>query len=143
MKSGCFDLPVKIESIFQKLVISEGDEYVITDYEGPFSIGEYDSIHKLNGWAEELAKIPKEFVKNTGDLIFNLFESREDFIENWEDATFLPEVKNDKDYGMHIVEGNASAIPSFVENYIDYEALGRDERINVMIIYTDDAAFYK
>ncbi|WP_416244340.1 hypothetical protein [Enterococcus casseliflavus] len=44
---------------------------------------------------------------------------------------------------MHIVEGDASVIPSFVENYIDYEALGRDERVNVMIIYTDDGAFYK
>lgn len=63
------DLPVDNvqEDIIDKIDGAIGDEYFITDYEAPFTIGEYDNINELNNLA--LALEDKD-IHNVEDLYY-------------------------------------------------------------------------
>lgn len=143
VKAAWFSLPVKMDYLTQKLALHEGDEYTITDFDGPAFIGEQESILKLNRWAEVLNSVPKEWVKHADDLIGDLFSGVDDFLENWETASLLTEVTNDREYGEYLTSEGGIMVPSELKHYIDHEALGRDRRTNEMIVYTDSGAFYK
>jgi antirestriction protein len=62
-----FELPCSFYDIKKKLRLDEpdyGEEWIILDYEAPFKIGEYDSIEKLNKYAEQLGNMPNEILEN-------------------------------------------------------------------------------
>lgn len=143
IKGSWFDLPISIDHIYQKLGLDDGDEYVITDSESPFPIGEYEDLEELNELAELLDDLPSEYRDNLSEIKDAFFSDVREAIEGHEEITHLSEVFNDRDYGDYMIEEGFLEVPENIIPYIDGEALGRDCRFEGNIIYTDDGAFCK
>lgn len=143
-KGEWFDLPVDLSLIRRKLELYGGnEEYMITDYESPFPIGEYDSLQELNELAELLEELSTSYKNNLAEIKDAFFSDIREAIENHEDITHLSDVYNDRDYGNYMIEEGLFEVPERLRSYIDKETLGRDYRFEGNIIYTDDGAFYK
>ena len=126
------DLPVDdFDPILERIGINdEYEEWFITDYEAPFSIGEYDNIYELNEIAEA--------IENFSDFELEILDAFKDHGYDMDDA--IQRVRDD-DYLF--VEGDTeedlaynyiNMVGSFddavsresKEYYFDYEAFGRD-----------------
>lgn len=133
----------EVQALFSRIGIDgiRYEEYFITNYESDVlglydHLGEYESLDELNYLAhlleemtpDELEKLEAvidagEYTGSVKDLI-NLTQNLDCF-------EFYPEVKDEEDLGrMYLLELDALQIPEYLVDYIDYEAYGRDVRIN-------------
>lgn len=134
------DLPAtdeEIEKVLKEIGIGSKrwdggvyEEYFITDYEAPFSIGEYDNLSNLNKLAEELTALDDSEL-----LAFNAYIE-----EVSDDTTEALEVATSGDYSIYYgVDDMADVAREYIDQglfeidqdnflvrYIDYEKLGRD-----------------
>lgn len=117
------------------------EEIFIADYDGELPelnacLGEYESIDELNHLACLLSELGKsdlekfeavidcgEHTSSVADLI--------NLVENLDCYDFYPGVRDDETLGRIYVEDmDAIDIPDHLLDYFDYEAYGRDVRIN-------------
>ena len=117
------------------------EEIFIADYDGRLPelnacLGEYESIDELNHLAHLLSELDKsdlekfeavidcgEHTSSVADLI--------NLVENLDAYEFYPGVEDDETLGRIYVEDmEAIDIPDHLLPYFDYEAYGRDVRIN-------------
>lgn len=117
------------------------EEIFIADYESDLSglpgrLGEYESIDELNHLAHVLDDLDNselerykavldmgEYTGSVRDLI-NLAHNLDCF-------EYFPNISNEEELGrLYIEELEALQIPAHLTDYIDYEAYGRDVRIN-------------
>lgn len=100
------------------------EEYFITDYDAPFSIGEYDfpqALAEKYDSLEEYIDYPDEVIRviagyqGERPIIHELFEGSTD----------------EEKLGYVLVDEGLIMVPEHLRNYIDYEAIGRDYAINV------------
>ena len=117
------------------------EEIFITDYESSIDglcryMGEFESIDELNYLAalldelspDELAKFEAavdagEYTGSAKNLI--------NLAQNLDCYELYPDVHDEDDLGrMYILEFGAMTVPEHLIDYIDYEAYGRDVRIN-------------
>ena len=140
------------------------EEYFITDYDSDVAgltdcFGEYEDLLMLNFLAHKIKDMDisreqleamieyGEFTRSVEELI-NLTDNGECFY-------FLPDVKTDYDLGYEYAENSGQfteALQSLgmLASYIDYEAYGRDIRLeecglhtdNGYIVLTDDITTY-
>ena len=120
---------VRYEEIF--ITSFESDVLGLYDH-----LGEYESIDELNHLAcvlseldeDELAKFEAvmdsgEYTSSVKDLI-NLAQNLDAYI-------FYPDIDSEEALGrMYVQELDAIQVPEHLIDYIDYEAYGRDMRIN-------------
>jgi len=144
---GCLDgeflkLPATTEDVqaLLKRIHVDGvryEEIFITDYETDVSglydcLGEYESIDELNYLASLLDDMPKcesekfaaavEHGEHTGSVrdLINL-------AQNLDCYEYYPDIHDEDDLGRFYIEEMCTLeIPEHLENYIDYEAYGRD-----------------
>lgn len=113
------------------------EEIFITDYETDIPglrdcLGEYESIDELNYLASLLDDMPEweaekfaaamEFGEHTGSVrdLINLTQNLDCF-------EFYSGIEDEDDLGRYYIEEMCTLeIPEHLENYIDYEAYGRD-----------------
>ena len=133
----------EVQALFSRIGIDgkRYEEYFITDYQSDVlglydHLGEYESLDELNYLAhlleemtpDELEKLEAvmdagEYTGSVKDLI-NLTQNLDCF-------EFYPGVKDEEELGrMYILEFEALTVPEHLIDYIDYEAYGRDVRIN-------------
>lgn len=133
----------EVQALFSRIGIDgkRYEEYFITDYQSDVlglydHLGEYESLDELNYLAhlleemtpDELEKLEAimdagEYTGSVKDLI-NLTHNLDCF-------EFYPGVKDEEELGrMYILEFEALTVPEHLIDYIDYEAYGRDVRIN-------------
>ena len=124
------------------------EEYIITDYETGIAglsrlLGEYESIDELNYLAAVLADLDEwelekfEAALEYGDYTSSV-EQLINLAQNLDCYDLYPDIMNHQDLGIYYVnEMETLSIPEQLEDYIDYEAYGRDMSIN------DDGAFTK
>lgn len=133
----------EVQALFSRIGIDgkRYEEYFITDYQSDVlglydHLGEYESLDELNFLAhlleemtpDELEKLEAvmdagEYTGSVKDLI-NLTQNLDCF-------EFYPGVKDEEELGrMYILEFEALTVPEHLIDYIDYEAYGRDARIN-------------
>ena len=133
----------EVRALFSRIGIDgiRYQEYFITNYESDVlglydHLGEYESLDELNYLAhlleemtpDELEKLEAvmdagEYTGSVKDLI-NLTQNLDCF-------EFYTGVKDEEDLGrMYLLEVDALQIPEYLVDYIDYEAYGRDVRIN-------------
>ena len=133
----------EVRALFSRIGIDgiRYEEYFITSYESDVlglydHLGEYESLDELNFLAhllqemspDELEKLEAvmdagEYTSSVKDLI-NLTQNLDCF-------EFYPEVKDEEELGrMYILDFEAMQVPEHLIDYIDYEAYGRDVRIN-------------
>lgn len=117
------------------------EEIFITNFESDIlglydHLGEYESINELNHLAhllsgmddDALAKL--EAVMDSGEYTGSV-KDLINLTQNLDSYEFYPDVENEEDLGrLYIQEFEAVQVPEHLIDYIDYEAYGRDVRIN-------------
>ena len=117
------------------------EEVFISDYDGDMPqlhkrLGEYENIDELNYLAcvlselsqDELAKF--EAVMDSGEYTGSVKELI-NLAQNLDNYDFYPDIDSEEALGrMYIQELEAVQVPEHLIDYIDYEAYGRDVRIN-------------
>ena len=118
----------ELEQVLQEIGINEEyEEYFFTDYdcEVSLNLGEYESIEHLNELAE---KLESDVIKAVAEL-YGIEEAMETDENDW---IIYFNIHTDYDLGYYIIEergGYDTSELGNLSNYIDYEAFGRDVRL--------------
>lgn len=115
------------------------EEFIVTDYEAPFAISEFDSVKKIAEKAEQI----KDFSENESEMLeFVLEHHTNDFDEAVEivqngDYRVYEDCWSMSDVAAIIVEecGMLKNVPEICQNYFDYESYGRDLEIEGCFYY--------
>lgn len=140
-----FTPPIDIEDMKEKIGLNaEYEEYAIHDYELPFDIDEYTPIEEINrlcSLAEELEGTSIE--AEMREIQRNFFSSFEEMAEHVDDIIYYPDCDDMEDVARYLIEetGTLGEIPASLQNYIDYEAYGRDLEINGNFLVTANGVF--
>ena len=135
-------LPVpgdKLDEVLGRIGINgEYEEYFITDFEAPFAnlnISEYANIKELNDFARRLDEV-EEWDKDKLCAVLEMESPTGiagvlDIIDHLDEFDLLAEVENDEELGEYFADelGTLSAVPEHLRSYFDYEAYGRDIRL--------------
>ena len=124
---------------------SEGDEFFITDYEvlfGNLHISEYASIQELNELAEKIDGLADYDYEKLGAVLecescMTIAEILE-IIDELDNFDLLTEVDNDEALGEYYAEACCifHNIPDSISRYFDFEAYGRDIRLESNMCFT-------
>lgn len=138
--------PEKLAEVLERIGINgEYEEYFVTDYEASFAnlnISEYTSIEELNDFATRLDEVE---LWDTDKLCAVLemenptsIADTVDIIENLDDFDLFVGVEDDQALGEYFADelGTLSAMPAHLRSYFDYEAYGRDIRLESVGCYT-------
>ena len=117
------------------------EEIFIASYDGPMPqlhkhLGEYESIDELNHLACLLSELDKdelaafEAVMDSGEYTGSV-KDLINLSQNLDSYNFYSDIHTEEELGrMYIQELEAVPVPEHLIDYIDYEAYGRDVRIN-------------
>ena len=143
-------LPVpldKLDAVLAEIGINdEYEEYFITDFESSFvgmsaAVGEFSSVEALNELAETIDGLSTDEEEKLGallesELCNNIYEIAE-LVERLDDFDLLKGIDDDEGLGFYYAEEcGCLEIPENLKTYFDYEAYGRDIRLESNIIYT-------
>ena len=121
-----FTFPIDFEEVKEKIGLNdEYEEYAIHDYELPFTVDEYTSIGELNRLWEMVSELPEELQSELSALLTH-FSSIEELSEHQEDIEET---------------GALGEVPASLQNYIDYQAYGRDLDLSGTFISTNHGIF--
>ena len=140
-----FNPPVDLDEVKERIGLNdEYEEYAIHDYELPFEIDEYTPIEEINrlcGLAEELDGTPiGEVASEIQHAFFNSFE---EMVEHADDIICYPDCNDMSDVAYYLIEetGALGEVPTNLQNYIDYEAYGRDLELEGNYLVTSIGIF--
>ena len=117
------------------------EEIFIASYDGPMPqlhkhLGEYESIDELNHLACLLSELNEyelevfEAVMDSGEYTGSV-KDLINLAQNLDSYNFYSDIHTEEELGrMYIQELEAVQVPEHLIDYIDYEAYGRDVRIN-------------
>lgn len=122
------DLPMEDDDLKQavKDVLGSDEEFFITDYEAPFSIGEYENLHELNDFARQLQDLDEQEQEKVTYLLDVIGCNREEAIKQYEDVIFYPEMTLKEVAEELVEEGCFGTLSDNIKGYLDYESIGRD-----------------
>ena len=103
----------------------------------PIDIGEYVSIDELNEMYEMIEELP-DYIVECLDKFISHYGTLEEVVENKDEIYYYPDCETMTDVAYYYVdELNALGdIPPHLQNYIDYEAYGRDLALGGRFIET-------
>ncbi|VPS89831.1 Antirestriction protein [Streptococcus pneumoniae] len=119
-----FTFPIDFEEVKEKIGLNdEYEEYAIHDYELPFTVDEYTSIGELNRLWEMVSELPEELQQ--------------------EDIIIHSDCDDMYDVARYYIEetGALGEVPASLQNYIDYQAYGRDLDLSGTFISTNHGIF--
>ncbi len=140
-----FILPIDFEEVKERIGLNnEYEEYAIHDWELPFEISEYTSIEEINrlcSMAEELASM--DMGEAISDIQNSFFSSFQELYEHKDDIIYYPECNDMTDVAYYLINecGALGEIPTSIQDYIDYEAYGRDLEISGSFVITNHGVF--
>ena len=143
-------LPVDDETLDKVLteigINEQYEEYFITDYENVTValgdiISEYSSVAALNKLAQRLEELSDADADKLGAVLeYETCRSVSeviDLLDELDEFDLLPDVTDDEGLGYYYVEEYGSIdIPECIRAYFDYEAYGRDIRLESSCLYT-------
>jgi antirestriction protein len=132
-----------VQAALQKIGIDgiRYEEIFIADYDGSMPqlyehLGEYESIDELNHLACVLSELDGyelekfEAVMDSGEYTGSV-KDLINLAQNLDAYEFYPDIHSEEELGrMYLQELEAVQVPEHLIDYIDYEAYGRDVRIN-------------
>lgn len=140
-----FTPPINFEEVKERLGLNgEYEEYAIHDYELPFDINEYTSIEEINRLCALVEEIEGTAIYyEMKELINYWFTNLEDLLENKDDIICYSDCDSMEDVARYYVEetGQLGEVPTNLQNYIDYQALGRDMEIEGNFLVTAHGIF--
>lgn len=129
--------PEKLDGVLERIG-TEYEEYLVTDYEAAFAnldISQYSSIEELNDLATRLDEVEEW----DNDKLCAVLEMEEptsiadivDIIDHLDDFDLLVGVEDDQGLGEYFADElcTLEAVPTHLRGYFDYEAYGRDIRL--------------
>ena len=120
-----FTPPIDFDDLAEKIGLNnEYEEYAIHDYELPFDVDEYTPIAEINRLCEGISELEGTAIYKDDIISYSDCDSMEDV------ARFLIEES-----------GQLSEVPANLQNYIDYQALGRDMEIEGNFLVTSHGVF--
>ena len=145
----------ELKEVFKRIGIGQKDdfgqpyeEWFITDYDcyvdGLYSkLGEYENLDELNYLASKLDEMDQsDYAKfqaamEIGDYTSSLQEII-NLTENLDCYEIYPNIEDYDDLGRYYLEElEVSKVPAHLQNYIDYEAYGRDVALEENGTFTD------
>ena len=144
-------LPVskdKLDEVLKAIGINEYyEEFFISDFENERIIGlsevvsEYSSIQALNKLAQRLEELSDDEADKLGAVLeYEACRSVSDVLElldELDNSDLLTDVNDDEDLGYYYAEEYCSiAIPEHIQPYFNYEAYGRDIRLESSCLFT-------
>lgn len=137
-----FEPPIDYDEMAERIGLNEFyEEYAIHDYELPFEIDEYTSIEEVNRLCEMVEDLP-EYIQDNLRELQDYFSSIEDLCDHQDDIIYYPGCEDMADVARELVEeGALGEIPAQFQNYIDYEAFGRDLSYEGTFVVTRDGVF--
>lgn len=140
-----FTPPIDYDDMKERIGLNaEYEEYAIHDYELPFDIGEYTPIDEINRLCELIEEIDGTPLYHELKEIQNTwFSNLEELLENKDDIVCYEDCDSMEDVARYYVEetGQLGEVPSNFQNYIDYQALGRDMEIEGNYLVTSHGVF--
>lgn len=140
-----FTPPIDFEEMEERIGLNgEYEEYAIYDYEMPFDISEYTSISDINRLCEMVMELEGSPIFDELKEIQGMwFSSMEELLENADDIICYSDCDSMEDIARYYIEetGQLGEVPSNLQNYIDYEALGRDMEIEGSYLITSHGIF--
>lgn len=140
-----FTPPIDYEEMKERIGLDgEYEEYAIHDYELPFNIDEYASIHEINRLCELVEEIEGTPIYDELSEIQGMwFSSLEELLEHIDDIVCYSDCDSMEDVARYYIEetGQLGEVPSNLQNYIDYQALGRDMEIEGNYLVTSHGVF--
>ena len=141
----------ELKALFARIGVDGvlNEEFFITDYETDIGglcryMGEYESIDELNYLANMLAELDDrdlakfEAALEYGDYISSV-EELINLAQNLDCYELNPDVMNEEDLGYyHIEQLESLSVPEYLENYINFEAYGRDIYLNEGGVFTEN-----
>lgn len=139
-----------LQSTFERIGLSNGGEYFITDYSSTLPeltecLGEYENLNELNYLSAKLQEMSQngdmerfssalKLGKDTNSVkeLINL-------TDNLDCYSLFPEITDQKALGRYVIENSAYDLETMdaLADYIDYESIGRDTQINEGGIFTE------
>lgn len=124
-----FSFPLDEEVIAERIGLNaEYEEYAIHDTDNfPMEISEYISIEELNRIYEQLEELP-DYLLDDLDSFISCYGSLEELVEHKDDIILYSGCETMTDLAYYLIDEEQilGEIPSSLQNYIDYEAYGRD-----------------
>lgn len=137
--------PIDWEDVKNRIGLNnEYEEYAIHDWQLPFDINEYTSIEEINylyDMVEELLST------DIGEVIYDIqntfFSSLKELYENKDNIIYYSECYSMEDVAYYLINELSvlGEIPVAIQNYIDYEAYGRDLELSSNFVITNKGVF--
>lgn len=140
-----FTPPINMEEVKERIGLNgDYEEIAIHDYELPFEIDEYTSINEINrlcAMIEEIEGTP--IYHELKAMIGYWFSDLEELLENVDDIVCYSDCHSMEDVARYFVEetGALGEVPTNLQNYIDYEAFGRDMELEGNFLVTSHGVF--
>ena len=136
-----------LDKVLKEIGINEYyEEYFITDYENEIIgigdvISEYSSVQALNELAQRLEDLSADEADKLGAVLeYEACKSVSEVLElldKLDEFDLLTDVTDDEKLGYYYAEEYCSIdIPENIQPYFDYEAYGRDIRLESSCLYT-------
>lgn len=134
----------EFDEVLEEIGIDEHhEEWFVTDYECDLSevaqeLGEYPDFDELNRVAEAL----EDWDEGLGEAVINIW-GVDTLLNSTPDDYLYFEANDDEDIGYYYAEefGILDEVPENLRNYFDYEAYGRDIRIDTDSGLSDNGYF--
>ena len=124
-----FSFPLDEEVIAERIGLNKYyEEYAIHDTDNfPMEISEYISIKELNNIYEMVQELP-EYIAEALDEFISHYGSLEEVAEHKDEVYYYPDCDDMTDVAYYYIDELQALgdIPPSLQNYIDYEAYGRD-----------------
>lgn len=126
-----FDVPVNMDELKEVLGLNEEyEEYAIHDYSLPFEISEHEPIEEINRRCRLMENVPENMLGDLREIQRMMFDSFDEMMENIENITVYENVEDMSDIARNFVLwGLYGTVPEKLRDYIDYERLGNDIKI--------------
>ena len=136
-----------LDKVLKEIGIDEYyEEYFITDYENEIIgigdvISEYSSVQALNELAQRLEDLSDDEANKLGAVLeYEACRSVSEVLEllnKLDEFDLLTDVTDDEELGYYYAEEYCSIdIPENIQPYFNYEAYGRDIRLESSCLYT-------
>lgn len=140
-----FTPPIDREEVKERIGLDdEYEEYAIHDYELPFSVDEFTPIWEINVTCETIQALEGSPIYDELREIQNAwFNSIDELLDNVDDIICYSDCDSMEDIARYYVEetGQLGEVPPNLQNYIDYQSLGRDMEIEGNYLITSHGIF--
>ena len=124
-----FTFPIDEDDVAERIGLNKYyEEYAIHDTDNfPMEISEYISIRELNRIYEMVQELP-EYIAEALDEFISHYGSLEEVVEHSDEVYYYPDCDDMTDVAYYYIDELQALgdTPPSLQNYIDYEAYGRD-----------------